>query len=277
MKNGLIKKLVLGAAVAAMAIGLVGCGTSSSGDKEKDALEVIKEKGKVVVGLSPDYAPYEFIVMENGEEKVVGFDVEIAKEVAKDLGVELEIKQMDFEALITALPAEKIDLVISGMNPTEERKKAVDFSEIYYNSQHGILVRAEDVDKYKSFEDLAGKKVGAQLGSTQAEMAEELIDGADLQLLANVNNLILELKAGKIDAIVMEVPVAEMAVKSNPELAVGQAKYEDQSGGNAVAVNKNNPELLAEINKTINRLNTDGSMTKFISDANDLAAKQAEQ
>jgi len=275
MKKGMLKKLIAASMAVVMSLSLVACGKGET--EGKDALDTIKEKGKVVVGLSADYAPYEFHIMENGEDKIVGFDVEIAEEIAKDLGVELELKEMDFEALITSLPAEKIDLIISGMNPTEKRKAVVDFSEIYYISQHGILVRSEDADKYKSFDDLSGKKVGAQLGSVQANIAEELIQDADLQLLANVNNLILELKAGKIEAIVMEVPVAEMAAKSNPELVVGQAKLEDDGGGNAVALNKNNPKLLEEINKTITRLNNDGTMAKFISEANDLAAsKQAE-
>ena len=179
---------------------------------------------------------------------------------------------MDFDALVAALPAGKVDLVISGMNPTEERAKVVDFSEIYYNSQHGILVRAEDVDKYKTFADLEGAKVGAQLGSTQEQIAKDEIPNADLQLLANVNNLILELKAGKVDAIVMEKPVAEMAVKTNPELAVGQPTYEEESGGNAVGIAKGNEELLAKVNEVIKELNETGKMDEYIVKANELAA-----
>ena len=178
---------------------------------------------------------------------------------------------MDFDALVAALPAGKIDLVVSGMNPTEERAKVVDFSEIYYNSQHGILVRTEEVDKYKTFADLEGVKVGAQLGSTQEQIARNEIPNVDLQLLNNVNNLILELKAGKVDAVIMEKPVAEMAVKSNPELAVGTPIYEDKTGGNAVGMAKNNPELLAKINEVIKELNETGKMDEYIVKANELA------
>ncbi|WP_294130224.1 transporter substrate-binding domain-containing protein [uncultured Clostridium sp.] len=276
MKKGLIKKVVASALLGIMTMGLVGCGSSDNSSSEgnkKDLLDTIQEKGKVVVGMSADYAPYEFhYIDENGKDVIGGFDVDIANEIANELGVELVIQEMDFDALVAALPAGKVDLVISGMNPTEERAKVVDFSEIYYNSQHGILVRAEDVDKYKTFADLEGAKVGAQLGSTQEQIAKDEIPNADLQLLANVNNLILELKSGKVDAIVMEKPVAEMAVKTNPELAVGQSTYEEESGGNAVGIAKGNEDLLAKVNEVIKELNETGKMDEYIVKANELAA-----
>lgn len=276
MEKVLIKKVVASALLGIMTMGLVGCGssnnTSAAGNKN-DLLETIQDKGKVVVGMSADYAPYEFhYIDENGKDVIGGFDVDIANEIASKLGVELVIQEMDFDALVTALPAGKVDLVISGMNPTEERAKVVDFSEVYYNSQHGILVRAEDVDKYKTFADLEGAKVGAQLGSTQEQIAKNEIPNADLQLLANVNNLILELKSGKVDAIIMEKPVAQMAVKSNPELAVGEPTYEEESGGNAVGVAKGNEELLAKVNEVIKELNETGKMDEYIVKANELAA-----
>ena len=82
----------------------------------------------------------------------------------------------------------------------------------------------------------------------------------------------MELKAGKVDAIVMEKPVAEMAVKSNPELAVGKPIYEEQTGGNAVGIAKNNPQLLAKVNEVITELNESGKMDEYIAKANELAA-----
>ena len=273
MKKGLIKKVVASALLGIMTMGFVGCGASNKSEKEsKDLLATIQEKGKVVVGMSADYAPYEFhYIDENGQDVIGGFDVDIANEIANSLGVELVIQEMDFDALVAALPAGKIDLVVSGMNPTEERAKVVDFSEIYYNSQHGILVRSEDVDKYKTFADLEGAKVGAQLGSTQEQIARSEVPNAYLKLLNNVYNLILELKALKVDAVIMEKPVAEMAVKSNPELAVGTPIYEDKTGGNAVGMAKNNPELLAKINEVIKELNETGKMDEYIVKANELA------
>ena len=276
MKKGLMKKVIAAVMLGVMTMGFVGCGASSnkaSDNNSTDLLETIQEKGKLVVGMSADYAPYEFhYIDENGKDVIGGFDVDIANEIADAIGVELVIQEMDFDALVSALPAGKVDVVISGMNPTEERAKVVDFSDIYYNSQHGILVRTEDADKYKTFADLEGAKVGAQLGSTQEQIAKAEIPNTDLQLLANVNNLILELKSGKVDAIVMEKPVAEMAVKNNPDLAVGEPTYEEKTGGNAVGVAKNNLELLAKINEVINELNESGKMDDYILKANELAA-----
>ena len=275
MKKGLMKKIIATAVLGIMTMGLAGC--CSSNDKNSasktDLLEKIQKNGKLVVGMSADYAPYEFhYIDENGKDVIGGFDVDIANEIANKIGVNLVIQEMDFDALVSALPAGKVDLVISGMNPTEERAKVVDFSEVYYNSKHGILVRAEDADKYQTFADLEGAKVGVQLGSTQEKIAKTEIPNVNFQQLSNINNLILELKAGKVDAIVMEKPVAEMAVKSNPELAVGKPIYEEQTGGNAVGIAKNNPQLLAKVNEVITELNESGKMDEYIEKANELAA-----
>ena len=277
MKKGIIKKIALTGLISMMAFGFVGCGNNAEKAENNNVLNSIKESGKLVVGLSADYAPYEFHVIEDGQDKIVGFDVSLAEEIADELDVELEIKEMDFDALITALPAGKIDLIISGMNPTEKRKKAVDFSEIYYTANHGILVKAEDVDKYTDFSDLDGLKVGAQLGSTQAELASTLIKDADFQLLSNVNNLILELKSGKVDAIVMESAVAQIAVKNNPELAVGKPVYEETEGGNAVAIAKGNKDLVNVVNKVISRVVEDGTMNKYIEEATILSSEEVEE
>lgn len=275
MKKGLMKKIIATAVLGIMTMGLAGCGSSNdkNSDSKTDLLEKIQKNGKLVVGMSADYAPYEFhYIDENGKDVIGGFDVDIANEIANKIGVDLVIQEMDFDALVSALPAGKVDLVISGMNPTEERAKVVDFSEVYYNSKHGILVRAEDADQYQTFADLEGAKVGVQLGSTQEKIAKTEIPNVNLQQLSNINNLILELKAGKVDAIVMEKPVAEMAVKSNPELAVGKPIYEEQTGGNAVGIAKNNPQLLAKVNEVITELNESGKMDEYIAKANELAA-----
>ena len=275
MKKGLMKKIIATAVLGIMTMGLAGCGSSNDKNSasKTDLLEKIQKNGKLVVGMSADYAPYEFhYIDENGKDVIGGFDVDIANEIANKIGVNLVIQEMDFDALVSALPAGKVDLVISGMNPTEERAKVVDFSEVYYNSKHGILVRAEDADKYQTFADLEGAKVGVQLGSTQEKIAKTEIPNVNLQQLSNINNLILELKAGKVDAIVMEKPVAEMAVKSNPELAEGKPIYEEQTGGNAVGIAKNNPQLLAKVNEVITELNESGKMDEYIEKANELAA-----
>ena len=275
MKKNMLKKIFAIAVVGVMSLSLIACGGKEN-SATSDKLDQIKEDKKLVVGLSADYAPYEFHAIIDGKDTTVGFDVELAKEIAKDMDVELEIKEMDFDALLSALKAEQVDLVISGMNPDEERKKQVDFSDIYYEAQHGVLVNAKDKDKFNKIEDLNGKKIGAQLGSTQQKIAEEQVNNADTQFLANVNNLILELKNGKIECLILEEPVANMAIKSNPELQLSNVKFESDGGGSAVGIKKGSPKLVEQVNKTINRLKDSGDLDKFIIEANDLAAKNVE-
>lgn len=274
MKKGMLKKIFAIATIGVMSLGLISCGKK---DDNTDKLSQIKENGKLVVGLSADYAPYEFhIINEEGKDEIVGFDVDIAKEIAKDMGVELEIQDMDFDSLVAGVSAGKIDLAISGMTPDEERKKSVDFSDIYYVAEHGFLVKAENKDKYKTFEDLKGQKVGAQMGAIQADIAEENIPEVDLQLLSNVNDLVLSLKTGKIEALVVELPVAEMIVKNNPELIVGSEKAKDTEGGSAIAMKKEQQALLDSVNGTIKKIKDEKLLDQFIVDANALAEKQTE-
>ena len=122
-----MKKLLLFITSIITVVTLTACSSSST----KNKLQEVKEKNKIVLGVSPDYPPYEFLTTENGNKKVVGADIYLAEQVAKKLGVQVEIQQMAFDSLIAALNANKVDMVISGVNPTEERKKAVDFSDVY--------------------------------------------------------------------------------------------------------------------------------------------------
>ncbi len=276
MKKGMLKKIFAIATIGVMSIGLISCGKKA--DENTDKLAQIKENGKLIVGLSADYAPYEFhIINESGEDEIVGFDVDIAEEIAKEIGVELEIQDMDFGNIVAGVSTGKIDLGISGLTPDEERKKSIDFSDIYYIAEHGYIVRAEDKDKYASLESLKGQKVGAQMGAIQADIAKENIPEVNLQLLGNVNDLVLSLKSGKIEALVVELPVAEMIVKNNSELVVGEEKVTDAEGGSAVGVQKNQEALLEVVNKTIKRIQDEKLLDQFIIDANALAEKQVEK
>lgn len=100
-----------------------------------NSLQDVKDKGTLVLGTSPDYPPYEFQTTVNGDDKIVGFDISIAQKIAKDIGVKLVIKKMDFDSLLVGLETNKIDMVISGMNPSDDRKKSIDFSDVYYNGK----------------------------------------------------------------------------------------------------------------------------------------------
>lgn len=282
MKKGLLKNILTMALVGVMAFGLVGCGsdaqTTDNNSKNEvtevtssgDSLDTIKEKGKLVVGLSADYAPYEFHKVINGKDEIVGFDVEIAKYIAESLGVELELKDMEFGSLVGALPAKKIDMIVSGMTPTEERKQSVDFSDIYYKATHGVLVKAENADAFSTLEAFKGKKLGAQMGSIQADLAKDMTDEENIKQLGTVSTLISELKTNKIDGLVVELPVAETIIKSNPDLVIAKETIVDEEGGSAIAVRKNSPKLLEEVNKALKELQDNGKLEQFIIDAQKL-------
>ncbi|MCM8709492.1 ABC transporter substrate-binding protein [Clostridium sp. SYSU_GA19001] len=275
-------KLTALALTAVLTMGLAGCGkkqavnTDAAANKEPEKkvetkVDQIKKAGKIVLGTSPDYPPYEFIKSVDGKETIVGFDIEIAKEIAKDLGVELEIKSMDFKGLLGALQAGNIDFVLSGMTPTEERKQSVDFSNIYYTAVQQVVVRAEDKDKIKSVDDLKGKKVGVQKGAIQEEIAANQMPNSEAKALGKISDITLALKTKKVDAAIIEGPVAKSNVNANSDLAISDIVLKTEEAGSAVAVKKGNKELVDEINKTLDRLMKNNTIDKLVADANSLA------
>lgn len=250
---------------------LAGCSNSSkvSGNEEaKTALDKIKESGKIVLGTCADYPPYEFHKQVNGKDEIVGFDIEVAKEIAKDLGVKLEIKDMDFKGLLAALQTGNIDFVVAGMTPTPERKESVDFSKVYYDAEQGLLVRTEDIEKYQSIDDLKGMKVGAQKGTIQEEIVQTKIENAQVKALGKITDLALELKNKKIDGVALAIPVAESYVKANSDLALSPyINFGKEGEGVAIAIKKGEQELVDAINKTIDKLMEEKLLDKFIQDA----------
>ncbi|KOA19047.1 arginine-binding extracellular protein ArtP precursor [Clostridium homopropionicum DSM 5847] len=268
---------ILLAFIMLLTAAFVGCGKKTETGKtdetkkvESAKIDAIKKAGKLVLGTSADYAPYEFVLIKDGKSEIVGFDIEIAKEIAKDLGVTLEIKNMDFKGLLPALKTGQVDMVISGMTPTDERKKEVDFSKIYYRAVQSVVVRAADKDKYKTVDSLTGKRVGAQSTSIQEGIAKEQVKDAKVTSLAKIPELVMSLKTNKVDAIIMEYPVAKGHVDKNADLAISDIKVGEEDGGSAIGVQKGQQDLVAAIDKTIDRLLSEGKIDKFVIDATSL-------
>ncbi|HEY5585189.1 MAG TPA: transporter substrate-binding domain-containing protein [Ruminiclostridium sp.] len=260
--KGMFKKSFCLFLAVAIGISIAGCG-------DEAIMKKIEKSGKLVVGTSADYAPYEYHTIINGKDTIVGFDISIVQEISKDLGIQLEIVEMGLEGLLPALNTGDIDIVIAGMNPDEDRKKLADFSKIYYQAKQGVIVRTEDKNKIKTITDLSEKKVGAQLGTEQEKVAKEQIRAVSLVSLGKISELVTQLKKKKIDALVVELPVANEYVKKNNDLALTGIAVKEDTGGVAIAVKKGNSDLVELINKSLDRLMTDGSIKKFVQEASD--------
>ncbi|EAC4170905.1 ABC transporter permease subunit [Listeria monocytogenes] len=247
-----------------------GFTTVFAADTEDQTLAKIQEKGVLTVGLSADYPPYEFHQTIDGKDKVVGFDVSIAKKIAKDLNVKLEIKEMNFDSLLGSLKTGKIDMIISGMSPTPERQKEVDFSDPYMFVQQRVVIRKTDKDKFTSVNDFSGVKVGAQKQTTQEELAQNELVGSEVVSLQKVPDLILNLKSNKVDAVVLEGPVAEAYISQDKTLAMADIKFANGSKETAIAMPKGSTALQEKVNASIKDIQDTGLLKKYQKEANKL-------
>jgi len=244
-------------------------------EKEMSKLEKIKASGKLVVGTSADYPPYEFHLLSEEEGDLVGIDIDIAKVIAQQLGVQLEIKDLIFSRIFNALESGQIDIAIAGLSPTEERQKIASFSDVYYQAIQCVIIRKENSERIKTIEDLRGKKVGVQKDSLQEDMAKGRIRGADFDIRETIEELIIILDKGLVDGIILEKPVGDSYVRRNKNFT--SLKCEEKLGslmGSAVAVKKGDDDLLKEINRILAKLKKDGKIDEFVETSKMLSNKR---
>lgn len=230
--------------------------TACSG-KEGPTPDSIKKAGKLIIATSPDYPPFEF--MEGGTP--VGIDMEIAKAVADDLGVELQIDTMDFDGVLTSISSGKCDLGVSALSIKPERLEEMEFSDAYFDSVVKIAVQAGN-DEIKGSADLSGKKVSAQMGTIAAGIAEDL--GAEVITMRKDSEAVAELIAGRVDAFMTDSsPAAVHVANSNGALVLldEDLAYDDTYH---IATKKGNTELIEAVNKTIARLKSSGEMDSIL-------------
>jgi polar amino acid transport system substrate-binding protein len=251
---------------------LAGCGDKNADQVSGSDNGGNKTEKTVVLGTSADFPPYEFHKMIDGKDQIVGFDIEIAKQIASDMGAKLEVKDMDFDALLGELSSGRVDFVISGLTPDENRKKEADFSNNYYKAEQAVVIREADKDKYKTMKSLEGVSFGIQTGSIQEDIAKS-IPKANITGLGKINDIIMQLNSGRIDASIMEKPVAEAFLKNVKGLAIADAVPEYNEDGYAIGIKKGNAELVEQINKTLDRLKTENKIDQFVAEASDLVAK----
>ena len=233
---------------------LVACQSSSS--SSQSTVEAIKQKGKLVVATSPDYAPFEF-------QALVDADIDMAQAIADELGVKLEVSSMSFDNVLTSLQTGKADLAIAGISATEEREEVFDFSIPYYENKISFLIRKTDLEKYKDLDSLASANIAAQKGTVPESMVKEQLPKAQLTSLTNMGEAVNELQSGKVDAVHMDEPVALSYAGKNSDLVVASVNLTMKDGeANAVAIKKEQSDLKAVVDKVIQKLKDDGTLKK---------------
>lgn len=210
---------------------------------------------KVYVGTNAEFPPFEYL--EKGE--VVGFDIDLANEIGKIMGKEIVIKDMGFDGLIPALQTKKVDLIIAGMTATEDRKKAVNFSEPYYSANQVIVLNKSNKN-IKNFEDLKDKKIGVMLGFTGDFVVTDM--GYPSEKFNADFAGIMALQSNKIDAVVLDSETANNYIENNNNLKLAEGKGEAENY--AIAIRKADEDLLKEVNAAIKVLRENGKFDELL-------------
>ncbi|MDR3050349.1 MAG: transporter substrate-binding domain-containing protein [Oscillospiraceae bacterium] len=239
-------------------------------------LEKILADKKLVVATSPDYAPYEFIdLAKTGPEAIVGADIALARHLAEQLGVALEIQSLDFDAVLAAVSRGSVDVALSGLVPKEERKEVMDFTAVYYNDGNQVVViNKKDADKYTTLASFAGTKVAAQNGTLQYELVSTQLPGATPELITAIPTAILMLQSDKVAGVALASVVADQYVANYPDLVIAEERFAYESLGVAGAVPKGETELVAKLDELLAEVTASGLYQTWIDEANELASSQ---
>lgn len=206
------------------------------------------------VGTDATYAPFGF--KEKNTGKLDGFDIDIITAIAKEDGAEVDIQNLNFDALLPALQSNTLDIAISDMTISEERAKSVDFSNPYYIAGSGLVVNTDNTN-ITSFKDLEGKRIGVSIGSTGAEIAGK-IPNADVRQFNLIIDAFLELQNRGVDVVINDTPVNEFYV-ANKGRGIAKVVGEDYDAAPlGIAVKKGNTELLDKINSGLAKIKENG-------------------
>ncbi|MDI6528845.1 cystine ABC transporter substrate-binding protein [Pseudomonas otitidis] len=234
----------------ALALGLGLAGTAAADLKD------IQQKGALKIGLEGTYPPFNY---QDESGKLTGFEVELAQALAKELGVKAEFQPTKWDGILAALESRRLDVAINQVTISEERKKKYDFTTPYTVSGIQALVRKGKEGEIKSAADLAGKKVGVGLGTNYEQWLKENVPQADIRTYDDDPTKFQDLNVGRIDVILVDRLAAfEMVDKTGGRLAVAGEPFSRQESG--IAVRKDNPELLAALDRALAKLKADGTL-----------------
>ena len=248
-----MKKLISTLLIAACVFSLAACGSKKEETESKE--ESGKESDTLVMATNAEFPPYEYY---EGDE-VVGIDAEIAQAIAEELGMTLKIEDMAFDSIIPAVTSGKADFGAAGMTVTEDRKKNVDFTDTYATATQVIIVK-EDSD-IAGPDDLVGKKIGVQLGTTGDIYAGDIED-AEVEQYNKGFEAGQALTQGKIDAVVIDgEPAKEFVAQAEGLKILDEAFTEEEY---AIAVAKGNDDLREKINDALAKLKESGKIDEIV-------------
>lgn len=218
-----------------------------------------KQSSVLRVGMDAAYPPFGFQNMDTKEYE--GFDVDIIKAIAKEEGLAAEIRNVNFDGLIPALKSGDLDAAINDITVTEDRKQSVDFSKPYYIAGLGVVVKSDNRD-IRSKADLSGKTLGVTIGSTGEEAARK-INGANVRTYSTLSDAFLDLKQGAVDAVINDIPTNEYYVAKTEDHSVKTAPVALSTEYLAIAVKKDNKELLSKIDDGLTKIKKNGEFAKI--------------
>ncbi|MDE1197559.1 MAG: cystine ABC transporter substrate-binding protein [Pseudomonas sp.] len=224
-----------------------------------EQLDTIKKNGTLNVGLEGTYPPFSFV---GADGKLTGFEVELSEALAKELGVKVKLSATPWAGILAALESKRLDIVVNQVTISDERKKKYDFTEPYTVSGIQALVKKENAGKFPEPKDLDGKKVGVGLGTNYEEWLKTNVPGAVVKTYDDDPTKYADLRVGRIDAILVDrLAALDLITKTKDNLAVSGPAFSRQEAG--IALRKGEPELLDALNKALEKLRADGTLTKL--------------
>ena len=232
---------------------------SSASEASSEAAAETKDNGTIKFGTNAEFPPFESVVAEGVIGEFDGIDMAVAKEIGERLGMEVSMENMEFDSLLVSLQNKQVDAVIAAMTVTDERKEAVDFSTPYYTATQVMIVK-EDSDIAKA-SDMEGKKIAVVQGYTGETCVKDL--GYDYEAFKKGTECIMELLNGKCDVVVIDSATAQKYIEDNEGLKIVEDNDAFSSEEYAIAVNKDNKELLEKINSVIDEMLEDGTIAEY--------------
>ncbi|GKX66084.1 amino acid ABC transporter substrate-binding protein [Inconstantimicrobium mannanitabidum] len=241
-------------------VALVGCASNNqkgTSEQNKSSLVKIQSEGKIRIGTEGTYAPFTF---HDASGKLTGFDVEIAEEVSKRLGVKAEFVETKWDGMIAGLDAKRFDMVANEVTINAERKEKYDFSDSYIASKPVLIVNSDN-NTIKKFSDLNGKKSAQSLTSNLGKIAKA--NGATLEPVDGFNQGIDLLTSKRVDAVINDSLSFLDLKKQKPDLGIKVVDKSKDGDLNAFLFNKGNKELIDAVNKELGNMKKDGTYLKI--------------